>query len=237
MNDVYSEPADFSSSADARREMVQSQIAGRGIREPRVLAAMERLPREHFVPAAHRYAAYEDRALPNALGQTISQPYIVAYMTEALDLHEGMKVLEIGTGSGYQTVLLSMLGGQVYTVEREAELSQAARHAIGTLGSQVGVSVGSISFHVGDGSVGLPEKAPFDRILVTAAAPQVPPALVEQLVIGGRLVVPVGDAERQVVVCVDRLAGRSVEKPGLACRFVKLMGEQGWGPHDAPTAP
>jgi protein-L-isoaspartate(D-aspartate) O-methyltransferase len=233
MNDIWEKPVNPSPWVEARREMVRVQIAGRGIKDPRVLAAMERLPREHFVAPAHRSAAYEDRALPNALGQTISQPYIVAYMTEALALGGGMKVLEVGTGSGYQCALLSMLGGRVHTIEREAELSKAARSAIRTV---PGVQLGPIAFHVGDGSVGLPEEAPFDRILVTAAAPQVPQALVEQLPVGGRLVIPVGDTDHQVIVCVDRFAGRTVEKPGLACRFVKLIGSQGWGSSDEPPA-
>jgi len=207
---------------EARREMVSEQIAGRGIQDPRVLEAMGQVPRERFVSPADRQAAYEDRALPIALGQTISQPYMVAYMTEALLLEAGMKVLEVGTGSGYQTALLAKLGARVHTIERLAELSRNARAVLEKLG------LGSVTFHVGDGSLGIPSAAPFERILVTAGAPVIPPVLIDQLAVGGRLVAPVGGADQQVVVRLDRLPGRTVETPGVACRFVKLLGEQGW---------
>ena len=217
--------------SEARREMVSHQIAGRGLTDARLLAALERIPRERFVPPEHRQAAYEDRALPIALEQTISQPYMVAYMTDALRLEAGMKVLEVGTGSGYQTALLATLGGRVHTIERLAELSRDARALLAELGA------GPVTFHVGDGSLGMPSEAPFDRILVTAGAPQIPSALVEQLVTGGRLVAPVGGADRQVVVRVDRLVNRTVETPGLACRFVRLLGEQGWRSDQAPITP
>ncbi|MHC4610884.1 MAG: protein-L-isoaspartate(D-aspartate) O-methyltransferase, partial [Planctomycetota bacterium] len=218
-------------AAEARREMVAHQIAGRGVRDPRVLSAMERLPRERFVPPAQRDAAYQDRALPIEQGQTISQPYMVAYMTEALRPEAGLKVLEVGTGSGYQTGLLAMLAGTVHTIERLDELSRSARCVLEGLG------ISSVKFYVGDGSLGLPSEAPFDRILVTAGAPRIPPALIEQLVIGGRLVAPVGGPDQQVVVCLDRLVGRTVESPGLACRFVKLLGEQGWRADQEQAAP
>lgn len=186
---------------------------------------MERVPRERFVPQDYRDVAYEDRALPIACGQTISQPYMVAYMTEMLSAEPGMKVLEVGTGSGYQTAILAELGCRVHTIERLETLSRGAQRLLSELG------IGPVTIHVGDGCLGVPAEAPFDRILVTAGAPKVPPALVEQLVVGGRLVIPVGEVDRQMVVRVDRLDGRTVETPGVACRFVKLLGEQGWGPH------
>jgi len=215
--------------------MVRRQIAARGVHDPRLLQAMESLPRELFVPPQHRHAAYEDRALPNALDQTISQPYMVAYMTELLAVGPGMKVLEVGTGTGYQAALLALLGGRVYTIERLAPLAETARAAVAGLTVP---RLPPIAFHVGDGTLGLPAEAPFDRIMVTAAAPRVPPPLLDQLAEGGRLVAPVGEADCQVVVRVDRRVGRFVETPGLACRFVKLMGARGWQPRagDATAA-
>ena len=207
----------------ARQEMVRQQIAWRGLKDPRVLAAMESVPRERFVPEGYRDGAFEDRALPITCGQTISQPYMVAYMTELLGVEAGMKVLEVGTGSGYQTGILAALGCRIHTIERLESLSHSARRLLSELG------VEGVTFHVGDGCLGVPVEGPFDRILVTAGAPQVPPALVEQLPQGGRMVIPVGEADHQVVVRVDRLEGRTVETPGVACRFVKLVGAQGWG--------
>ena len=217
--------------AVARAEMVRQQIARRGVRDPRVLEVMGRIPRHRFVPEAYRMDAHEDRALPLCLGQTISQPYMVAYMTGLLDVQPGMKVLEVGTGSGYQCAALAALGGRVHTIERLSSLADRARRLLAELGW------GSVTVHCGDGSVGLPSEAPFDRIVVTAGAPRVPQALVEQLASGGRLVVPVGDLGQQMVVCVDRLHGRTVETPGLACRFVKLVGSQGWPPDSAEEPP
>jgi protein-L-isoaspartate(D-aspartate) O-methyltransferase len=204
--------------------MVRLQIAQRGIRDPGVLGAMQRVPRERFVPEGYRDEAYEDRALPIACGQTISQPYMVAYMTEMLGCQPGMKVLEVGTGSGYQAAVLAQLGCQLHTIERLEALSDPAQRLLAELG------IGPIAFHIGDGCLGVPAEAPFDRILVTAGAPRVPPALVEQLLVGGRLVIPVGEPDHQVVVRVDRLEGRIVETPGVPCRFVRLVGQQGWGP-------
>jgi len=195
-----------------------------------VLAAMERVPRERFVPESYRGEAWEDRALPIADGQTISQPYMVAYMTGLLGVEPGMKVLEVGTGSGYQAAVLAELGCRLHTIERLEALSHGAERLLAELG------IGPLSFHVGDGCLGVPGEAPFDRILVTAGAPRVPTALVEQLVIGGRLVIPVGEMDHQTVVRVDRLDGRTVETPGVACRFVKLVGQQGWGAPPADPA-
>ncbi len=216
--------------AQARAEMVRAQLSARGIRDPGVLAAMGRVPRERFVPEPYRFEAYADRALPLQHGQTISQPYMVAYMTEMLDVRPEMKVLEVGTGSGYQCAVLAAIGARVQTVERLPTLAADAERLLASLG------VKGVTVHCGDGSLGLPAEAPFDRILVTAGAPQVPEALVRQLKLGGRLVLPVGEAGQQVVVCVERLAGRTVETPGLGCRFVKLVGQQGW-PTDAASPP
>ncbi len=215
--------------SEARRRMVAQQIAARGIRDAPILAAMERLPRDRFVPSAQRDEAYADQALPIGSGQTISQPYMVAYMTEFLNLEPGHKVLEVGTGSGYQTALLVLLGGRVHTIERLPEFAEAAERRLSEL------DLAGATFHVGDGSLGLPCEAPFDRILVTAASPDVPQPLIEQLALGGRLVAPVGGPDSQVVVRVDRLPGRTIETPGLACRFVRLLGERGW-PVDGPEA-
>jgi protein-L-isoaspartate(D-aspartate) O-methyltransferase len=155
---------------------------------------------------------------------------MVAYMTDLLGLEPGMKVLEVGTGSGYQTAVLATLECRVHTIERIEELSRGARRLLEGLGFE------SVTFHIGDGCLGLAAEAPFDRILVTAGAPAIPRALVEQLPVGGRLAIPVGEEDRQTVVRVDRLEGRTVETPGVACRFVKLLGEQGWGPPTPETS-
>lgn len=208
--------------AEARQQMVQVQLAGRGVRDSRVLEVMGRIPRHRFVLELYRADAYADQALPLRLGQTISQPYMVAHMTELLEVQPGMKVLEVGTGSGYQAAVLALLGARVHSIERVAELADSAERLLREL------NVEGVVVHRGDGSVGLPAEAPFDRILVTAGAPEVPRALVDQLVIGGRLLVPVGEPGAQMLVQVDRLPGRTVETPGLACRFVKLVGADGW---------
>ena len=207
---------------DLRREMVQTQLAGRGIRDRQVLEAIGRLPREEFVPRGQRSAAYEDRALPVGPGQTISQPYIVAYMTEKLDLSPGQRVLEVGGGTGYQAALLAALGAQVVSIESDPRLVQAAQERLARL------NIEGVRFCCGDGSIGLAHLAAFDRIMVTAAVPQTPPALVEQLVDGGRMLVPVGSESQQTLLCVTRHAHRTTEHSLLACRFVKLVGEQGW---------
>lgn len=207
---------------DLRREMVQTQLIGRGIRDPHLLEAMAALPREEFVPPGQRSAAYDDCALPVGPGQTISQPYIVAYMTEKLEPAPGHRVLEVGGGTGYQAALLSMLGGDVISIESDPQLMQAAQERLARL------NIKGVRFHCGDGSKGSAPSAPFDRIIVTAGAPHVPPALVEQLVEGGRMIIPVGSASRQVIVCVIRHGHGTTEYPLLPCRFVKLVGEQGW---------
>ena len=202
--------------------MIDRHIRPRGVQDERVLAAIRRTPREIFVPESLRASAYEDRALPVGHGQTISQPYIVAYMTEQLAPTEGCRVLEIGTGTGYQTALLAALCKEVFTVERIEALQREATARLTSLG------VTNVHPSIGDGSVGLPEFAPYDRILVTAAAPRVPAKLVSQLADDGRLVIPVGGRHEQTIVRVVRLGSRHVETPLLACRFVKLIGQDAW---------
>ncbi len=208
--------------AALRREMVDTQLVGRGIRDPHVIEAMTDLPREEFVPAHQRPAAYEDRALPVGPGQTISQPYIVAYMTEKLEMAPGHRVLEVGGGTGYQAALLSVLGGRVVSIESDPTLVRSAQERLARL------NIKGVRFHCGDGSVGFPRGAPFDRIIVTAGAPRVPPDLVEQLVDGGRMLIPVGSASQQVLVCLVKRGQVTTEYPLLPCRFVKLVGEQAW---------
>ena len=206
----------------ARQRMVEEHIRARGVHDPRVLEVMANLPRERFVPPAERNTAYDDRALAIDFGQTISQPFIVAYMTELLGVTPDSKVLEIGTGSGYQTAVLARLARTVHSVERIDALRERAAESLAEL------QLTDIVLHAGDGSLGLPGFAPFDRIIVTAAAPRVPPSLVGQLVDQGRLVIPVGGATEQTVVCVVRDGPRTIETPKLGCRFVKLIGREGW---------
>ena len=211
------------SETQARRhEMVESQIAQRGIRDEHVLDAMKRLPRELFLPPDQVHYAYEDRALPVGQGQTISQPYIVALMTESLQVAPAQRVLEIGTGTGYQTAILASLAGLVYSVERIETLSIDARQRLGSLGIE------NVTFRVGDGSLGWPEQAPFDRIIVTAAAPKMIQSLIDQLADGGRLVIPVGDEGTQQLTTVQRQHGKIIKRPSIAVRFVKLIGESGF---------
>lgn len=205
-----------------RRDMVEQHLRARGLRDQRVLAILLEIPRERFVPKGIREDAYEDRALGIDEGQTISQPFIVAYMTELLDVRPDAKVLEIGTGSGYQTAVLARLAARVHTVERMPSLSRRAERTLTKLG------VDNIHFHIGDGTLGLPAHAPFDRILVAAGAPRVPRALTEQLADDGRLVIPIGGPDDQTLYLVTRHGTKIVESPKLGCRFVKLIGSQGW---------
>ena len=204
--------------------MVATQLLARGIRDERVLAALLEVPRDQFVPDWQRGAAYADEALPIPAGQTISQPYMVARMTELLGVGPGDRVLEIGTGSGYQAAVLATLGCRVTTIERHAELAAAARERLVRLGFGELVEV-----RVGDGSLGDPEGAPWPAIVVTAAAPAVPVPLREQLdPDGGRLVVPVGSRERQDLILVTRRGDEWVELNDGPCVFVPLVGEAGF---------
>jgi protein-L-isoaspartate(D-aspartate) O-methyltransferase len=203
--------------------MVRQQLARRGIRDRRVLDAMLTVPRHIFVPPAGRAAAYEDRALDLGRGQTISQPFMVATMTEALAPRPHDRVLEIGTGSGYQTAVLAELAGAVYTIERDAELALDARALLEELG------FGNIRYLVGDGTLGWASQAPFDSILVTAGAPTVPEHLLAQLAPGGRLVIPLGDRNVQELYLVTLEGAERRLEWITSCRFVPLVGEEGWG--------
>ena len=201
-----------------RRRMVAVQIAARGVRHPRVLAALASIPRHWFVPARLAAAAHDDAPLPVGQGQTISQPFMVALMPAALEPHRTDRVLEIGTGSGYQTAILAQLVRRVYTIERLPELAQSARLRLAELG------LVNVEYRVGDGSLGWPEAAPFDGILVTAAAPGIPAPLKAQLAPGGRIAVPVGDlALQELVVGVLGPKGLVTRQAG-GCRFVPLIG-------------
>ncbi len=211
--------------ARARREMVSSQLVARGIRDPRVLATIERIPRHRFLPRAWWPAAYEDRALPLPEGQTISQPYMVAIMSELLHLQGNERVLEIGTGSGYQTAVLAELAAEVYSIERVAELSARGLQNLSNLGYNM---ASKLHLAVGDGSIGWPDAAPFDAILVTAGAPTIPKALAAQLKDGGRLIIPVGKDQQQMLVALRLEDGALIEKSLMPCMFVPLIGEQGW---------
>ena len=206
----------------AKQTMLQRHLRDRGICDDRVLAAMARVPRERFVDPAHRDEAYADRALKIACGQTISQPYIVGLMTEALALSGNERVLEIGTGSGYQAAILGELAREVVSVERHEVLSARAGKLLGELGYS------NVTLVVGDGTLGWPAGAPYDRILVTAAAATIPPALFSQLVEGGTLVIPLGPMEHQVLQAIQKVAGAAVARTLSGCRFVPLIGNQGW---------
>jgi len=203
--------------ATARRRMVDSQLCARGISDPRVLDAMLRVPRHEFVPANYRAPAYEDHPLPIGDEQTISQPYIVALMLESLQLTKNDVVLEVGTGSGYVTALLAELAAQVFSVERHETLAANARCVLEALGYE------NTRVFAGDGSLGLPAYAPFDAILVSAAASDVPPALLKQLRDGGRLIIPVGSADSQQLLFIRMVNGHPVVSPRELVRFVPLI--------------
>jgi protein-L-isoaspartate(D-aspartate) O-methyltransferase len=209
--------ADESSAAYARRAMIEHQLRPRGIHDERVLAAIERVPRERFVPAPLADEAYADCALPIDCGQTISQPVIVAMMTAALQLTGREKVLEIGTGSGYQAAILAELAGEVYSIERHAELSRQADQRLRELGYS------NVFLRVGDGALGWPEEAPFDRIIVTAGADECPPALWEQLAEGGVLVGPFGPLWDQTLYEIYKIGGHPQRRFLTSCRFVPLV--------------
>jgi len=202
--------------------MVDRDIAARGIRDERVLSAFRTVPREEFVPEAARLHAYADHPLTIGHGQTISQPYIVALMARELRVRETDRVLEIGTGSGYQTALLAEMASTVYTIERIEELATTARERLDRMGHD------NIHYRVGDGTLGWPEEAPFDRIAVGAGAPRVPQPLVDQLAESGRMALPVGGVHHQDLVVVEKRRGKTIETTVCGCIFVKLIGKEAW---------
>ena len=213
----------FDAPQAVRVDMVEKQIRARGVRDPRVLAAMRVVPRHAFVPPELAAAAYDDLPLPIGEGQTISQPYMVASMTEALELSGAESVLEIGTGCGYQTAVLSLLAREVYSMESRLPLAEAARQRLAALGYQ------NVQVLAGDGTLGWPDDKFFDAILVTAAAPEVPPPLMAQLAEGGRLVLPMGGPEEQRLMRLHRRAGVISTERFYPCRFVPLIGRYGQG--------
>jgi protein-L-isoaspartate(D-aspartate) O-methyltransferase len=206
----------------ARSKMVEEQIISRGIRDPRVIAAMEKVPRHLFVEEALQGQAYSDHPLPIGEKQTISQPYMVALMTEALQLKEKERVLEIGAGSGYQTAILAELAERVYSIERIRSLAIKARQLLYELGYY------NVEIKIFDGTYGWVEEAPFDAIMVTAGAPDIPEPLLNQLAIGGRLVIPVGDAYVQDLIRLTKMKEGTKKEDLGGCRFVKLIGKYGW---------
>jgi protein-L-isoaspartate(D-aspartate) O-methyltransferase len=215
-------PAANEQNAAAER-MVKLQLEKRDIRDARVLDAMRRVPRHLFVPPGSRSLAYEDHPIPIGQGQTISQPYMVAFMTQALELRGGERVLEIGTGSGYQTAILAEICREVFSIERIHELAEAAESALTALGYR------NIRLLVGDGSEGWPAQAPFDGILVAAAAPSIPQKLRDQLADNGVMVIPVGDWRRTQEILVARRTGGTVTiERSIGCRFVPLIGAGGF---------
>jgi protein-L-isoaspartate(D-aspartate) O-methyltransferase len=217
---------------EARERMLKWDLQGRGISDPGVLQAMMEIRREEFVPAAYLSQAYADGPLPVGMGQTISQPYIVALMTQELRLNPYCEVLEIGTGSGYQTAILAKLAKRVYTIERFSDLSLAAQAVLGRLGFT------NVEFYIGDGSCGWPffadatkgkpERKTFDRIIITAAVPKMPRPLVEQLAEGGIIVGPVGSSGVQELMVCEKKKGKISGKVACDCRFVKLLGKYGF---------
>jgi protein-L-isoaspartate(D-aspartate) O-methyltransferase len=213
--------------AKAKERMLRWDLKGRDITDPRVLAVMVEVPREEFIPNSYRSQAYADGPLPIGMGQTISQPYIVALMTQELRVNRDCEVLEIGTGSGYQTAVLSRLAKKVYTIERVSELAESAQAVLGRLGA------GNVEFYVGDGSCGwpasrLPPSGCFDRIMITAGVPKIPRPLVKQLADGGLIVAPVGYGGVQELVACEKRAEKLIEKAVCDVRFVKLFGKYGF---------
>ena len=212
-------PPDF----DALREqMVRQQLARRNIKDPSVLDAMQRVPRHLFIPEEARHMAYWDGPLSIGQGQTISQPYIVAFMTQLLRLQGGEKVLEVGCGSGYQAAVLSCLAKQVITIERHESLAKEAEERLQKLGYT------NVTVVVGDGTLGMPSEAPFDAIIITASAPELPPPLKDQLAIGGRMVAPVGSAGNQVLEILERRTDDWYLEHSIPVMFVPLIGAYGW---------
>jgi protein-L-isoaspartate(D-aspartate) O-methyltransferase len=214
---------------EARDQMVDRQIVARGVRDPSVLGAMRKVPRDCFVSEGQAAQAYEDRPLPIGEGQTISQPYIVAAMAEAVRLRPGDRVLEIGTGSGYAAAVLAEIAAEVFTIERVASLAESASRRLAALGYT------NVHVRHGDGSLGWPEHAPYDAIVVTAGGPDVPPSLLRQLAAGGRLVMPVGpSAWSQQLIRIVRTGAGAYEREALEeVAFVPLIGAEGWTPEEA----
>jgi protein-L-isoaspartate(D-aspartate) O-methyltransferase len=208
--------------SDARLSMVATQLRRRGLRDERVLAAMERVPRHLFVPAPLRRVAYEDEALPVGNGQTISQPFIVGYMLEQLEISPDHRVLEIGTGTGYQAAILAELAREVFTIERIPNLFDTARQLLSEL------RYTNTTVILDDGTTGLPDYAPFDRIIVAAAAPQIPPALFDQLNEDGRMILPLGAPEVQRLTLIRKQNGQPLTTELEDVRFVPLVGLQGF---------
>ncbi len=208
-----------------RERMVQDQLQARGINDPRVLAAFRKVPRHHFVPTELHHEAYADRPLPIGSGQTISQPYMVALMVTCLRLQGHERVLEIGTGSGYQTALLAELALEVFSVERLPELLPKLQERLSRLGYL------NLHLKLGNGSLGWAGGAPFDAILVSAAAPQLPQPLLAQLADPGRMVIPIGSAQAQALIAVEQRGGVVSRTEVAHCVFVPLVGEHGWPPH------
>jgi protein-L-isoaspartate(D-aspartate) O-methyltransferase len=208
--------------AKSRKAMVENQLAARGITDLLVLDAMLKVPREAFVPDRDKRFAYDDRPLPIGRGQTISQPYMVALMTECLHLTSNEKVLEVGTGSGYQAAVLSEIAASVVSVERYRELAQRAEKTL------IDLDIHNVRVIVGDGSKGYEPGSPYGGIIVTAGAPHVPSTLVDQLADGARLVIPVGDQYHQTLTVVTRIADKTTVEKLSGCVFVPLLGEEGW---------
>ncbi len=204
---------------EQRRQMVERHLKGRDITDAGVLKVMGQLRREEFIPESYLKNAYTDSPLPIGVGQTISQPYIVALMTQCLGVDSECEVLEIGTGSGYQTAILAGLARKVYTIERYNQLGESAQAVLGRL------KISNVEFYIGDGSCGWPEEREFARIMITAAVPEVPKPLAEQLVEGGIMVVPIGSAFSQELVVCKKKQGRLEMQTVCGCRFVKLVGE------------
>jgi protein-L-isoaspartate(D-aspartate) O-methyltransferase len=211
---------------DAARQMIADQLKPRGIRDPRVLDAMQRVPRHVFVPDVDLATAYDDRALPTRNGQTISQPFIVARMSELLCIEPGLRVLEVGTGSGYHTAVLLAMGAHVVAIEQDAALADQAGRTLSHM--DLGPEAGRAEVSTGDGARGCAERAPFDRILITAAAPELPAPLAEQLADPGRAVLPIGDRQQQVMTVIDHRDGQWIRTEDTPCRFVPLVGEYGF---------
>jgi len=202
--------------------MVEEQIKNRGITDERILAAMEEIPRHEFVEEGLKGVAYQDGPLPIGMDQTISQPYIVALMTQLLDVSDGHKVLEIGTGSGYQAAVISRLAMSVISVERIPELYKKAKETLQKLGYN------NITVVMADGSIGYKEYAPYDRMIVTAASPSVPDELIEQLVSEGKIVIPVGGMYTQQLIVLEKKGDKTIKTESIGVRFVPLLGRKGW---------